>query len=143
MELVAKKWVLQAKKISRILLVDDDESVIFFHKLLIQKLEITDELIIKKNGKEAIDYLREQGGGALMPSLILLDIDMPVMDGYEFLEAYTKLPRQLQVSNIIIVSTSSQYIDNARIVEFPFVQGKKSKPLKRNEWEYLLAKYGV
>lgn len=134
---------MQAKKISRILLVDDDESVIFFHKLLIQKLEITDELIIKKNGKEAIDYLREQGGGALMPSLILLDIDMPVMDGYEFLEAYTKLPRQLQVSNIIIVSTSSQYIDNARIVEFPFVQGKKSKPLKRNEWEYLLAKYGV
>lgn len=133
---------MQTKKIPSILLVDDDESVIFFHKLLIQKMDITEELIIKKNGKAAIDYLRDQNDIAFMPSLILLDIDMPVMNGYEFLAAYTKLPYHLQVSKIIIVSTSSQYIDDAKIFEFPFIEGKKSKPLKRSEWEYLLAKYG-
>ncbi len=130
------------KKIPRILLVDDDESVIFFHKLLIQKLEITDELIIKPNGKAAIDYLKKQDTVALMPSLILLDIDMPIMNGYKFLEEYIKLPHLLQVSKIIIVSTSSQYINDAKIAEFSFVEGRKSKPLKRSEWEYLLAKYG-
>ncbi len=133
---------MQAKKIPSILLVDDDESVIFFHKLLIEKLEITDALIIKKNGQEAIEYLQEQDSAALMPSLILLDIDMPVMDGYEFLEEYIKLPQQLRVSKIIIVSTSSQYIDDVKIAEFSFIEGKKSKPLKRDEWTYLLAKYG-
>lgn len=133
---------MQAKKIPSILLVDDDESVIFFHKLLIEKLEITDELIIKENGQEAIEYLQEQDSASLMPSLILLDIDMPILNGYEFLDEFIKLPRQLRVSNIIIVSTSSQYIDDFKMAEFPFVEEKKSKPLKRDEWAYLLAKYG-
>lgn len=133
---------MQAKKIPSILLVDDDASVIFFHKLLIQKLEITDNLIIKSNGEEAIEYLKGQESSAFMPSLILLDIDMPVMDGYGFLEAYIKLPFSFQVSKIIIVSTSSQYINDDKMTRFSFVEGKKSKPLKRSEWEALLAKYG-
>lgn len=133
---------MKAKKIPSILLVDDDESVIFFHKLLIQKLEITDNLVIKNNGKEAIEYLRAQESSNLIPSLILLDIDMPIMDGYEFLEEYIKLPNSLQGSKINIVSTSSQYINDDKITKFSFVEGKKSKPLKRREWEALLAKYG-
>lgn len=133
---------MQVKKIPSILLVDDDESVIFFHKLLIRKLEITNELIIKKNGQEAIDYLREQDASAFMPSLILLDIDMPIMNGYEFIEAFATLPQSLQVSKVIIVSTSSQDVTNDKMLEYSFVEGVKTKPLKREEWKSLLAKYG-
>lgn len=109
---------------------------------MIQKLNLTNKLVIKNNGKEAIDYLKAQSPTS-MPTLILLDIDMPVMNGYEFLEEFSKLPEDSLVSEIIIVSTSSQFIDEIKIVHFPFVKAYMSKPLKKADWLTIKSNFGI
>src|SRR5690606_29672689 len=87
------------KKIKCTLLVDDDEATNFINELLIEEINFTEELIIVNNGQEAITTIKQRcadiaGGkdaGKCLPELILLDINMPVMDGLGFLEEYKQL----------------------------------------------------
>jgi CheY-like chemotaxis protein len=135
---------LKNKVIPKLLLIDDDDSTIFFHELMIEKLEVTDELFIRNNGQEALDLLRELQEDAPynMPNLILLDLDMPIMNGYDFMEHYSKLPSSMQQSRIVIVSTSTIYIDQSRIAAFSFIDSVLAKPLKQQDWKDLKNRYG-
>jgi CheY-like chemotaxis protein len=85
------------KKLSCVLLVDDNDSDNFIHKRVIEQAGITDLIRIALNGQEAIDFLKtqwdmeKQESSFPRPPLIFLDINMPVMNGWEFLEEYQKL----------------------------------------------------
>jgi CheY-like chemotaxis protein len=83
------------KKLNCILLIDDDTATNFLHKLIIEQAQIARDIRIVYNGREALDYLTRQNEYLQaddtthpFPDLIFLDINMPVMDGWEFLEAY-------------------------------------------------------
>lgn len=72
-----------------ILLVDDDPITNYMNSRLLQSLGVADHIEVTTNGAEALAFLEsERGQGPHKPSLIFLDINMPVMDGFEFLEAY-------------------------------------------------------
>jgi CheY-like chemotaxis protein len=109
------------KKLNCVLLVDDDESDNFFHKRVIEKAGITERIGIALNGKEALDFLvlkgdyRQSDSPYCQPELIFLDINMPVMDGWEFLEEYHKL-EEVQKGNIvfILLTTSLNPADKTR-----------------------------
>ena len=84
-------------KLNCVLLVDDNESDNYFHKIVIEQAGITDFIGIALNGLEAINFLKtqfqmgQQERSFPRPALIFLDINMPLMDGWEFLEEYQKL----------------------------------------------------
>ncbi|HTF81613.1 MAG TPA: response regulator [Cytophagales bacterium] len=82
------------RKIDKVLIVDDDEINNFINIRLIKKLGITDEIKVFKDGKEAYDYILDKcyKDGKVCCALVLLDHNMPVMDGIEFMKAYSKLP---------------------------------------------------
>jgi CheY-like chemotaxis protein len=83
------------QKLKCILLVDDDEVTNFINTELINELNVTEKLIVCENGQIAMDYLIKAHAappeeGCIVPDLIFLDLNMPVMNGVEFLEAYKK-----------------------------------------------------
>lgn len=115
-----------------ILLVDDDEINNFISIKLIKKALITTEIMACLNGKYAIEQLvqiQKKDPGEL-PDYILLDINMPIMNGWEFLDEYKRLnidPAGKTKIYIISSSVFSNDINKAR--SYPLVKSFISKPL--------------
>lgn len=110
------------------LLIEDnliDQLVI---KQLLKKVLYIDEVHITNNGKEGIEWL--QTNGKLYPSIIIiLDVQMPVMNGFEFLKAYAKLDSELKKSNQIYVLSSTLDCDEIKeISESIYVTDFLGKP---------------
>jgi CheY-like chemotaxis protein len=96
------------QKINSVLLVDDDNINNFINERLIKKLAMTQHVNIAVNGEEALDFLRKKNSvQEAMPDLILLDINMPVMDGFEFLKEYEKLEIADKEKVVITMLTTS------------------------------------
>jgi response regulator RpfG family c-di-GMP phosphodiesterase len=115
-----------------VLLVDDDEINNFISIKLIKKALLNTEIMACLNGKFAIDQLIEiqQKDPSKLPDYILLDINMPIMNGWEFLDEYTRLNIDPQGKcKIFIISSSvfSNDINKAR--SYPLVKDFVSKPL--------------
>jgi CheY-like chemotaxis protein len=135
------------KKLNCVLLVDDDNGANFINRMIIKEAGITDNIETTLNGKEALDYLNGTGkhedrGATQPPELILLDINMPVMDGWEFLEEYNKLEEALKnKTTIILLTTSLNPDDKKRAEKIPAISGFENKPLDNKILEKLLQKH--
>lgn len=70
------------------MLVDDDDSTNYLHKIIIEEMRITEQISIARNGQEALDKISDHIKDDQCLDLIFLDINMPVMDGFEFLQEY-------------------------------------------------------
>ena len=118
------------QKFSSVLLVDDDTTTNFLHQLLFKRLDMADEVLVALNGQEALDLLRTHCPPvtAANPVLVLLDVKMPVMDGFAFLDAYKNLGLMQQGSTIIMLSTSLHPHDVERVRQLP-IAGFLNKPL--------------
>jgi CheY-like chemotaxis protein len=104
-------------KLDNILLVDDDEISNYLHCKIISKLEIAREVVCQKNGRDAIEYIENQYHSfKSLPSLILLDLKMPIMDGFDFIHEIKKSDL-LTVNRIpiAILTTSNNKKDKQRI----------------------------
>lgn len=124
------------EKLPHILLVDDDDTTNFLNELLLKKLQVTDQVHVAHNGQQALHLLTQPP--PFEPTLLLLDIGMPVMDGIEFLEAYLRLPQAQQDATVVVMlTTSMDSQDLARINELP-IAGLVSKPLNREKIDTLL-----
>lgn len=121
------------QKLNKILLVDDNEADNYLHKLIISEAEVAESVVDQPDGKTALEYL-EKGADQLPPDLIFLDINMPRMNGWEFLEAYAQLPDELQSAVVIVMLTTSVFSkDRERAERLPNFSGFLSKPLTEED----------
>ena len=120
-----------SQKLKSILLVDDEPSTNFIHQMVIQESELTDTVYVRENGQEALDFLTTKIEGKFpCPDLILLDINMPVMDGWEFLESYRNLDEQCKSRMVIIMLTTSINPDDKdRAAQYGDIDDFLHKPL--------------
>ncbi|MDF7811745.1 response regulator [Hymenobacter sp. YC55] len=127
-------------KLPSILLVDDDSTTNFLNELLLKSLGVADQLLIAQNGREALTALDQfcENIGSACPSLILLDVNMPVMNGIEFLEAYVQLPQaQRQAIVVVMLTTSLHSRDLERVQQLP-IAGLVNKPLTKEKVDTIL-----
>jgi CheY-like chemotaxis protein len=116
--------------VNRIILVDDDEISNFLSISLIRKIDPEIEIIPFRNGKEALDYLQNESLSKRRSNLILLDIRMPVMNGFEFLEEVHNSDLRIKDSmRVVMLSSSDNPRDLERAKSFK-VLGYINKPLK-------------
>ncbi|MEE1947143.1 response regulator [Pedobacter sp. KR3-3] len=112
-----------------LLVIDDDDINIFIIKKIVEKTGFDIEMVSKSNGQLAIDYLKDAiSRGATLPHLILIDINMPVMNGWEFVEAYQQLGIAKPV-DLYILSSSVYENDIEKTKSYSAVRGFISKPL--------------
>ncbi|CAL65138.1 response regulator [Christiangramia forsetii] len=111
-----------------ICVIDDDEIYQKIIKKLISRANVFEEAYFYASGKEAIDDFLDLKTN--LPSIILLDINMPIMDGWQFLDRLEKLyPLLYENTKVFIVTSSIAYSDKEKMMEFPGVSGFLSKPL--------------
>merc|ERR1711974_197253 len=97
------------RKIKRVLLFDDDNITNKLNSMVLEKSGMVEQIDIAKNGEEALEFLKKPlvDKSFPRPELILLDINMPIMNGWEFLEAYKAMPEEYQGGIVIMMLTSS------------------------------------
>ena len=125
------------EKVRRVILIDDDEVTCFINKCILEELEVADHIECLYNGEQAIQYIKENyvGGTAqqVNPDLFFLDLNMPIMDGFEFLEEFKKL-NDINKSRlkVIILSSSANQKDAKKIASHnDLVLCYLTKPLQR------------
>ncbi|MBB2146896.1 response regulator [Pedobacter sp. LMG 31464] len=112
-----------------LLVIDDDDINIFIIKKIVEKTGFDIDMVSKSNGQQAIDYLNEVvSTNRPIPHLILIDINMPVMNGWEFVEAYQSLGIAQRV-DLYILSSSVYENDIEKTKSYTAVKGFISKPL--------------
>lgn len=118
-------------KLNTILLIDDDEPTNFFNEMIISQLDCTENIVVKESGIEALDYLKSvQEGQHPQPDLIFLDINMPAMNGWEFLEEYENLEKTQKGKVILVMLTTSLNPDDRSLGEEKhLLSGFMNKPL--------------
>jgi len=122
------------------MLIDDDADDNFFHEREIKKNDLEHIIITKNLGIKALEYLKLKEEP--QADLIFLDINMPGMNGWEFLSQYKQLDKVLQSRAIIIILTTSNIArDVARANTYSFVADYITKPLTREIMGDIVKKY--
>ena len=126
-----------------VLLIDDSASVNFYNKTLLQQADYCDQIVQTRHGKEALDVLTEQvDGHYLRPDLIFLDINMPIMDGWEFLVEYSKLDEKMKGQVLVVLLTSSlNPEDRKRASKIKEVDDFYNKPIDLDTLSLIMQKH--
>lgn len=128
------------KKLNCILLIDDNDADNHYHQIIIEQMNITESVQIAENGLEALAFLKKENQVA--PELIFLDINMPKMNGWEFLDEYKNLDAQQKAEIVIVMLTTSANPDDIKRAEtIAEVNGFKVKPLTEEMLNEILEKH--
>jgi len=128
------------KKLKKILLVDDDRLSSTVSKFVLEDLDVAEEVVEVGNGRQAIDLLgRDARSGWAAPDLILLDLEMPVMDGLEFIEQLPKKESLARLLDRIVLLTSSVNPYHERTAKAMGVKWFLHRPLSARNLQPVLA----
>ncbi len=114
-----------------VLIIDNDPIYRTISQKIIEKLNLAETIFIEKNGYTAIQFLRHTiENKSQLPQIIFLDIEMPIMNGWEFMDEYCKIENTLLAEiEIYIVSSSISQVDKDKANTYTEIKGFISKPL--------------
>ncbi|WP_324671334.1 response regulator [Hymenobacter sp. GOD-10R] len=129
--------------LSCVMLVDDDTTTNYLNQRLLDRLGVAEQVLVAQDGQQALTLITRhcQPKTPACPALILLDLNMPGMNGFEFLAAYQQLAATQPMESVIVVLSSSLYpLDVQRTKEFA-VSGYLSKPLTAEKVQQILQQH--
>ena len=119
---------------AKVLLIDDDEINNFTVEAVLETVDFIEEYEFKENGWDALDYLRECEKKGIFPDLIFVDINMPEMDGHEFIERYEALFwGQHPNTKVSMLSSSLSESDRLKSLSYSSVSEYAYKPLTKEK----------
>ncbi len=125
-------------------IIDDDRIYVNLVKKIIEIKKLSQNLIIFKNGKEALDYFKatlESVNEDRLPNIIFLDLNMPIMDGWEFLSEFVKIKNNFNKKiTLYVVSSSIDPRDLERAKSFNMVTDYLIKPIELKRFEKIFSR---
>ena len=133
------------KKINSVCIVDDDDVYQFTVKYEIERTDLVGEIKSFSDGEQAIQFLKQVAHSpALLPDILFLDINMPIMDGWDFLEEFAQLNPSLDKKvTIYMVSSSINQKDIDRAKKINEVTDYLVKPVTRDKLTFLFNQFSV
>lgn len=123
------------------MLIDDNPDDNFYHERIIKKSNAAEIVISQNTGESALEYLKQKkDNNQAHPELIFLDVNMPGMNGWDFLQEYEKLDKHLQSRAIVVMLTTSENPDD-RMKAMTIVPDFKTKPLTAQMLEEIINKH--
>ena len=127
--------------VTKAVLIDDSDIDLFIQRRFLEVYNFSEQLVLYRSAEEALNWLRKLNGEA-PPDVIFLDLNMPDIDGFSFLENFDLLPEGIRQKSKIVVLTSSnnkkdkdQVFENQNVIQFI------TKPLKQSDIEDLKKKF--
>ncbi|MAX80491.1 MAG: response regulator [Crocinitomicaceae bacterium] len=132
-----------SKKLKCVLLIDDDEATNFIHKMVVNKVDCAEKVVIALSGIKALEYLKHVPDEEHpKPDLILVDINMPAMNGWEFLDEFTQLDESQKGHCVVMMLTTSLNPDDEdKSKTYEVIKGYIHKPLTPEKLEKILENY--
>ncbi len=127
-------------RVERACIIDDDPIFIYGIKRIMNEIDFCDEIIVYANGESALNELGSLAQeGKKLPDVILLDLNMPVMDGWVFLDDFVKIPNHNQDHlSFYILSSSIHPGDIEKAKNYPIVNKFISKPVTISDLKHIL-----
>jgi len=124
----------------KVCMIEDDQAFLYLAKIIIQSVSEEVEVVTFTDGGKGYDFIEaNKSNAAVLPDLILLDLNMPYMDGWQFLDAYDKIKDQIcRDIPIYVLSSSISETDINRARANPLVRDFISKPLEEARFAELL-----
>ena len=123
------------KSIKNLMIIDDDDVFVFLTKKNIDQVHCVEQIKVFDNGLDSLNYIKENSGNPeLLPEIIFLDLSMPIMDGWQFLEEYALLEPKIEKKiSIYIVSSSISPEDLKRANSIAMVSDFIIKPITKEK----------
>ncbi|QGY42303.1 response regulator [Maribellus comscasis] len=127
----------------KIIFIDDDTELVSIYNSILERKNLSDYLLHFENAKDGLKYLKGIKNKEKLPDYILLDLYMPEMDGFKFLEYFERISKLKDSIEIYVCTSSRKKDDRNRVMKYPFVSAYLEKPLPSDFIELLIRDHTV